>query len=264
MNVRVSSGGDLPTAISTAISSELLEFTVQGDGSWVIADLGLGSPEPPSDLLADRQSGRTDVPQIGLLTRKLSLRIPKAAFPATPLHGTRLRGPAARLLADHALALQGYRQHVSTSDCAQVQRETCELVAECVRSLQHRASAGGWRPTRRFWWHRVWWHIEQNLSDPALSPASLCADLGLSRSALYRHFSPKGGLVHYIRDRRLDAVHAQITTTRDVLTSDTLAKRYGMRSSVQLTRLFARKFGYVPDQTLSAASSKPRTIGATV
>lgn len=250
MNVRVSYGGGLRGIPQTpAISTQCYELTLQSDGSWLIADLTLRRSAPSSDLLAARITGRQDTPQIGPFTPGLSLQVPISSISATLPPGASLRGQAARLLYDHAQAFDGYRRDRAFADCAQAHRETCELVAECMRSLDARCAPDEWRPSRRFWWHRVWWHIERHLADPALSPASLSSDLGLSRSALYRHFAPQGGLVHYICDRRLEAVRARIAAADhpwSVHALGPLAHQYGLRSTARLHRLFARKFGCSP------------------
>jgi AraC-like DNA-binding protein len=64
----------------------------------------------------------------------------------------------------------------------------------------------------------------------------------LSRAKLYCLFVEFGGVQHYIRDRRLDAVLRDICQRRD-LSISAAAHRYGFSNDRQFQRAFRARFG---------------------
>lgn len=252
MNVRVSTGCGPTAGLSSAFSTAFFQLTLQSDGSWLVVDPTQPRPERLPDMLARHTDRWPQAAQIEPSTASLTLHVPCSLLLESVPTGTRLCGLAAQLLRDHALAFEKYRQYRGYTDCIQVQRETYALIAECAGSLKkHSAAHNAWRPSRRFWWHRVWWHIEKHLGDPKLCPGTISTDLGLSRSALYRHFSPQGGVTHYIQDRRLVAIRTVIEHARQPLDPTNLARTYGIPSASKLNRLFLNKFGHDIDDILS-------------
>ncbi|WP_449409812.1 helix-turn-helix domain-containing protein [Methylobacterium komagatae] len=95
--------------------------------------------------------------------------------------------------------------------------------------------------------------IEQSLHDPNLTPSVIAVRSGMSRSALYRLFDESGGVVAYIRDRRL--MRAMRILVRgcpgDSKRVKKLAYEVGFSDERIFQRAFRRRFGFVPSETTS-------------
>jgi AraC-like DNA-binding protein len=88
--------------------------------------------------------------------------------------------------------------------------------------------------------------IQDRLFSPTLGPDELCLELGVSRSRLYRMFEPLGGVVHYIRHRRLLNAHAALSNTEDHRSIVEIAADRGFMDAAEFSRSFKREFGYRP------------------
>jgi AraC-like DNA-binding protein len=91
-------------------------------------------------------------------------------------------------------------------------------------------------------------HIDLNLSDPSLTPASAADALGLSVRQLHRLFEPTGGsFARYVLRQRLlkcrDAVAGATGTGRSVVD---IAFGWGFNSMATFYRAFANEFGAAP------------------
>ncbi|ACA15075.1 transcriptional regulator, AraC family [Methylobacterium sp. 4-46] len=100
---------------------------------------------------------------------------------------------------------------------------------------------------------RVRRFIERQLHDFDLGPAMIAAQLGLSRSTLYRLFGETGGVLAYIRDRRL------MRAMRLLVRSDAaqpmrisqLAYAVGFADEKTFRRAFRRRFGFLPSEAMA-------------
>ncbi|WP_082543625.1 helix-turn-helix transcriptional regulator [Sphingomonas sp. Leaf339] len=81
-----------------------------------------------------------------------------------------------------------------------------------------------------------------------LSVAGITAELGISRSVLYRLFERDGGLLAYDRMRRLRAAHRAMCNPLNTSTLVELAARYGFRDQAALLRSFRNAFGSTPSE----------------
>jgi AraC-like DNA-binding protein len=105
-------------------------------------------------------------------------------------------------------------------------------------------------------------HIELHLSDPALTPASVAAALGISVRQLHLLFEPTGTTFgQYVLRQRLlqcrDGIAGATGTTRKVVD---IAFGWGFNSMATFYRAFAAEFG-IPPSALRAASQS-RTMGS--
>ena len=95
-----------------------------------------------------------------------------------------------------------------------------------------------------------------------LSVEGITAELGISRSALYRLFKREGGLLAYDRMRRLRAAHRAMCNPLNASTLVELAARYGFSDQAALLRSFRKAFGYTPSELRQRhASTMPSTAG---
>jgi AraC-like DNA-binding protein len=89
--------------------------------------------------------------------------------------------------------------------------------------------------------------IEANLGNRDLSPDTLAAMMGLSRSRLYRLFEPIGGVSKYIRQRRLRrSLQDLFDQSHRSMRIGEIAWRWGFRSESDYSRAFKRRFGLNP------------------
>ena len=90
--------------------------------------------------------------------------------------------------------------------------------------------------------------IERNLTDPALSPATVAAGVNISVRYLYKLFEQDGMTVsEWIRNRRLDNTLRDLADPR--LTHRTIAgigARWGFRDPTHLSRVFRTREGISP------------------
>lgn len=102
-----------------------------------------------------------------------------------------------------------------------------------------------------------------HMFDSAALPRSASVDdvarmIGVSRSGLYRAFEPMGGVLAYVRQRRLDRVYAALRAPawagRPI---DALARHHGFGSGRQLAAAFDKRFGQSLDDVRSASLSMP-------
>jgi AraC-like DNA-binding protein len=128
-----------------------------------------------------------------------------------------------------------------------VLRNLCGLVAlACGASIDD--AEQGPDPTRSAQLAAVKRHIDLNLSDPGLTPASAAAALGLSVRQLHRLFEPTGSsFTRYVLRQRLlkcrDAVASATGTGRSVVD---IAFGWGFNSMATFYRAFANEFGATP------------------
>lgn len=95
--------------------------------------------------------------------------------------------------------------------------------------------------------------IEENLSNQALSPDMICANLGLSRSRLYRLFETLGGVSNYIRHRRLRrSLRDVVDENQRTVLIKAIAHRWGFRSESDFSRIFKRHYGVSPNDARNA------------
>lgn len=89
--------------------------------------------------------------------------------------------------------------------------------------------------------------IERHLGSPTLEVDLICGSFGLSRSSLYRTFEPLGGVSAFIRRRRLERVHRDLTapTLADRPIAE-IAHRWGFQDIGAFGRAFTRAYGVGP------------------
>ena len=161
------------------------------------------------------------------------------------LHGTVLQPGSAALLVDHLSSLERRLPDLDCAQVAHIARATCDLLAASIlpsdanlERAHQQIQSLKLEQVRRF--------IDTHLGSAALSPDRICRELALSRSQLYALFKPSGGVMEYIRKRRLLRIHAALANPADRRPIATLAAEYGFSSQAQVSRAFRQRFGYPP------------------
>lgn len=96
-------------------------------------------------------------------------------------------------------------------------------------------------------------HIEQNLTSPGLSVASILRVFGLSRASLFRMFETHGGVRKYIHDRRIFG--AVLDLSKRPLPRGAIgraAERWGFSSQANFNRSVHRIFGTSPGSLVNS------------
>lgn len=198
--------------------------------------------------------------------RNLSLVMPRDSL--APLvadidraHGLVLAGDSTsgRLLADHLKSLHAAAPAMTVQEAALLTNGTAGLIAACIGAAADRgdlAAAALVRARLR----TMQDHIEETLFEPGLGPDSLMRRFGLSRSRLYDHFAPLGGVEAYIRRRRL---RAALKSLSGVLPPriGALAHLCGFASESSFSRAFRAEYGVSPREIRGLGSALP-TSGA--
>ena len=88
--------------------------------------------------------------------------------------------------------------------------------------------------------------IDRNIGRPALSPAMIAREIGVSRSVLYRTFAADGGVAGCIRSRRLRAFRAKLSSGGCAATVAEIAADLGYPSASQASRSFTAAYHVSP------------------
>lgn len=159
------------------------------------------------------------------------------------LHGASPRNACADLLADHLAALLTSLPAMSASEVAGATRATVSLLAASLALSPDNLDAA--RPAvDSVLLRRARQYIEQHLTDDALSVVSICAQLRISRSALYRLFENLGGVANYVRERRLARIHEILSRSHERQNIARLAEDHGFKTATHFSRAFRQQFGY--------------------
>jgi AraC-like DNA-binding protein len=165
---------------------------------------------------------------------------------AESLHGRVLddASPLARMflgeleaLASNIGAMSGAEVHGRMATCAQL--IVGAFAKQCGLSGDARAAV------RAAVFGRVRRHVEHNLHEPGLSLESIVGASQLSRATLYRLFEHEGGLVTYIRNRRLrEAADELIRFPQAPIVE--IAYGLGFRSAADFNHAFRRAYDMPP------------------
>ncbi|PTL78875.1 helix-turn-helix domain-containing protein [Vitiosangium sp. GDMCC 1.1324] len=170
---------------------------------------------------------------------------------ADSLHGVRIAGGMAQLLAEHVRSLIRAAPALTVKDAPHFARATQQMVTACLAPSQDSLAEA--RPqlqatlamqARRY--------IERNLMEPDLSSEQIRVALGLSRSSLYQLFESFNGVARYIQGRRLERIHAALGDPAEHRRIADIAYDYGFTNEAHFSRAFRRRFGYAPKEVRGA------------
>ncbi|MBR0785937.1 helix-turn-helix domain-containing protein [Bradyrhizobium iriomotense] len=171
--------------------------------------------------------------------------IVSAAPDGLDLHGLVLDGAAGRVLADQMALLRRRLPAMDETDAAGAVQTTLGLLRGCFGAATRRGEQGLARRDIGIL-HRASRFIDQNLGDRDLSVATICREIGVSRSVLYRVFEPLAGVADYIRGRRLEAIHVLLDDADEDRWNAEIAAEFGFVSQAHFSRSFRQRFGYSP------------------
>ena len=90
--------------------------------------------------------------------------------------------------------------------------------------------------------------IGRRLLDRGLTAESICGELHVSRSRLYRLFEPSGGIYSYIRRQRLLQARDALSDNTEMRPVGQIAEHWGFIDPSAFSRSFKHEFGMSPKE----------------
>ncbi|MDQ3526216.1 MAG: helix-turn-helix domain-containing protein [Chloroflexota bacterium] len=162
-------------------------------------------------------------------------------------HGRVLRDSMAALFARHVLSMGYHLPHLPVTALPHLTQATMEMAFACLQSLE----SGSWEMNSAVveaMRHRVERYIESQLEEPNISPASVAQACDMSRTTLYRLFEPHGGVMTYVKRRRLHRIRSILVANEDLRSLASISEDYGFESGAHFSREFRKEFGYSPGE----------------
>lgn len=231
------------------------ELTQNPDGIMLAAQLegtvtaDYGSREVlvrPGDIyLTDyTQSYRSDVSDFTIVALLLRHERAPTALTVPTFHGEVLCAGSggATLIRNALLTLFDTADNLSLAEANAAVEGVCTVATAAFRTAAGvtdvAASYGDLKAARRY--------VDAHLASAALTPARIEAELGLSRSSLYRLFEDHGGVGAYVLRERLErSMTALIEAGPNPIFRD-IAEAHGFRSEGHFTRAFRSRYGITP------------------
>ncbi len=191
----------------------------------------------------------------------ITLTVPRDRLP-TALRDRKLHGAlldpaqgATRLLASHLSQLMQHASSLTRAAMSASVNAGLMLLSGSLSATADDEHDGQARQVVRDGMHRlVRRHIERHLDSDQLSPETIAAAMGISRSGLYRLFLSEGGVQAYVQGRRLDKCFDELLlATGNRIGIAELAYRYGFSSESAFSRAFRQRFAASPREVRSHA-----------
>lgn len=218
---------------------------------------------PKQVVVLDLACGWTiDWPASKQIVIVLPRSIVRALCPRAPrLHGRVLRTASGGMLSDQLMSLAEKMSTLQAGDAGAVELALLNLVASAISGIPQdiltaRTASVEAGDTAA----RVRRHVEENLTDLDLSARSLCARLGLSKTALERALGPSGQVGDYIRSRRLAAAREMIAESVVPLAVADIAGMFCFRTEDEFKKAFLRYFGYEPLDARNSSLGRCRKV----
>ncbi|KMO20490.1 AraC family transcriptional regulator [Methylobacterium platani JCM 14648] len=224
---------------------------IRTEGRATIAITGREAPVAPGDVSLLDLAQPLSMRSTGY--RAVTVIIPRALFPDRgarlgEAHGTVLCAatPFGTLVGDHLRSLAANVPHFSPAEARAAAQATAILLAAAARMTT--GSDAVERPLQRApVFLAIRSYIDAEIGSADLGVEHLCRRFGVSRSGLYRLFAPLGGVLEYVRRRRLARAYRDLAEGdgRAARVSE-IAFRYGYGSPASFTTAFRAEFGLSP------------------
>lgn len=264
---RGSSTGQVLTRRREEIRRSSLDgFSIVLDLTGMTGDVDGRDVNTPPGSIHFRDLARPSILKVKSLD-VVVLTIPREAAPDWLLdgdfHGVSIDGGRAigKLLAGHLASTAVAAPELSVDDGV-VAIEAALVLAERATLNSGRLDSGKSQAIYRSLRGSAVRLIDQGLKNSTFSIGHLTAELGVSRTTLFRAFSPEGGINLYIKLRRLQkARDALIRRVGHRPTVGEIAHACGFVSESHFSRVFREVYGHPPGATLErdASPSPPWT-----
>jgi AraC-like DNA-binding protein len=169
-----------------------------------------------------------------------------------------LSGSLAELLLNYISGMEANLDNLAADELPRIVQTVCDMVVACAASSAKPDAAGS--QTNKGMMERAHRYIHLHLHSPELSPDAICREIGISRTRLYQLFEPSGGVLNYIRKRRLQQAHAALSDPTDTRTIAEIAEAAGFDVAANFTRAFSHEFGANPREIRKAAASQQPVV----
>lgn len=171
-----------------------------------------------------------------------------------------LSGNLANLLIEYVNSVEASLRSLVAEDLAGITRTLRDMITACLSAVDRKPvtekqTVGLMERARRY--------IHENIASPELVPDRLCHELGISRTRLYHMFEASGGVLHYIRKRRLLAAHAALSDPANSQRILEIAEAAGFDTPANFSRAFKTEFGYTPRDARELATASHSAFRAT-
>lgn len=181
---------------------------------------------------------------------RLQLYLPRDHFSClAPIldhaRGMPILGSAGRLLADYLRLLERSIPDLLPEDLARLATPIQAMVAACIApaAASHEQAAMQIDITRLEQVRRA---IRRRMHSVTLNAATLCRDVGMSRSQLYRLLDGEGGVARYIQRLRLQTCYTMLADVNDTRHIMAIAETCGFYDASSFSRAFRREFNTTP------------------
>lgn len=173
--------------------------------------------------------------------------------------GTVLDTPKGKLLADYLLMLERHLPVLERGEAAQLRPAIEMMVRACFTADDDDAPAPSESLVGVTRMERIRRVVRAHLRSPSLTPLKLCHETGISRPALYRLLEGEGGVVHYIRRRRLLESFRLLSDFPTDYPIGRIARELCFSSASVFSRAFRQEFDMSPSdvRALSLAGLEP-------
>ncbi|PJR14391.1 AraC family transcriptional regulator [Sinorhizobium meliloti] len=164
-----------------------------------------------------------------------------------------LSGSLADLLTNYINGMEENLGNITVEEVPRIVRTIRDMVVACVAAV--RPDAGG-SQAKMGVMERAHRYIHLNLHSADLTPEAICRELGISRTRLYQLFEPSGGVLNYIRRRRLLQAYAELSDPTNNRPIAEIAEAAGFDLAANFTRAFSHEFGASPREIRKAAAAE--------
>ncbi len=159
--------------------------------------------------------------------------------------GTVLAGELGRLFADYLVMVRQRLPELEASEVTRLPAAIKAMMAACILpSAERMAVASSQIAASRM--ERVRHAVRRHLRSPALGPALLCRQVGMSRSQLYRLLEGEGGVARYIQRQRLRESQAALSEAGGSRPIAAIAEELCFADASSFSRAFRHEFGVSP------------------
>lgn len=175
-------------------------------------------------------------------------------------NNTLLSGSLAELLVSYIAGLETKLGNLTAGEVPRIIQTIADMVVACAASSirsdtgQVQGSMGMMERAHRY--------IHLNLQSDNLTPDVICRALGISRTRLYQLFEANGGVLNYIRKRRLLQAYADLSNPADNRPISEIAEAAGFAVAANFTRAFSHEFGLSPREIRRTVATERPAVPA--
>lgn len=187
---------------------------------------------------------------------RLQLYLPRDSFSELApvldaMQGQALDTPLGKLLGEYIGLLERSMGELSDADLPRLTNAVRSMVLACVApSVGHAVQAASLIDlSRREKARQV---VERYLRNPSLGPATLCREIGMSRTQLYRLLQDDGGVARFIQRRRLLQSYTELSDPLNRSSIAEIAETLCFQDASSFSRAFKQEFGMTPRDVRAA------------